>query len=155
MKPRTQGFWLIVATVGLLALLPLSAAAGMTTEEVKAFAETKVMADQGDAQAQSKLGLCYYNGVGVAKDFGQAVAWYRKSAEQGNAKAQSRLGYCYANGEGVPKDDRQAASWYLKASEGGDAVAQLNLGVCFFYGNGVARNLGGRIRGQAAPSLGV
>ena len=34
MKPRTPGFWLIVATVGLLALLPMQALAGMTPEEV-------------------------------------------------------------------------------------------------------------------------
>ena len=44
MKPRTPGFWLIVATVGLLALLPLSAAAGMTTEgfNLRGQAVTKV-----------------------------------------------------------------------------------------------------------------
>ena len=42
MKLRTPGFWLIVATVGLLALVPMQALAGMTPEEVKLFAETKV-----------------------------------------------------------------------------------------------------------------
>ena len=62
MKPRTPGFWLIVATVGLLALLPMQALAGMTPEEVKAFEATKVRADKGDPVAQSRLAR-YDNGA--------------------------------------------------------------------------------------------
>jgi len=45
MKPRTPGFWLVVATVGLLALLPMQALAGMSPEEVKMFTETKAKAE--------------------------------------------------------------------------------------------------------------
>jgi hypothetical protein len=37
MKPRTPGFWLIVATFGLLALLPMQALDGMTPEQREAF----------------------------------------------------------------------------------------------------------------------
>jgi hypothetical protein len=58
MKPRTPGFWLIVATVGLLALLPMRALAGMTPEEVKLFEETKARAAIGDANAQYHVGVC-------------------------------------------------------------------------------------------------
>ena len=58
-------------------------------------------AEQGDAEAQSNLGVCYYFGEGVKKDKKEAVKWFRKAAEQGNALAQSSLGKCYDNGDGV------------------------------------------------------
>jgi TPR repeat protein len=76
MKPHTPGFWLIVATVGLLALLPMQALAGMSPEEVKLFRETKAKADQGDLVAQNSLGLCYANGAGVTKDEIEACAYW-------------------------------------------------------------------------------
>ena len=52
-------------------------------------------AEQGHADAQNNLGLCYQYGKGVAKDYAEAVKWYRKAAEQGHARAQCNLGYCY------------------------------------------------------------
>ena len=50
----------------------------------------------------------------MAKDFVQAVSWYRKAAERGVAASQTSLGYCYANGLGVAKDEIEAyAYWNL------------------------------------------
>jgi len=112
MKPRTPGFWLIVATVGLLALLPMQALAGMTPGEVKVFEGYKAKAETGDRVAQFILGNCYAYGLGVAKDQVQAVSWYRKAAEQGDAAAQFFLGNCYAFGEGVAKDEIEAYAYY-------------------------------------------
>ena len=48
-------------------------------------------AEQGKASAQCNLGLCYYNGDGVAKDYKQAVYWFTKSAEQGYENAKQAL----------------------------------------------------------------
>ena len=98
--------------IALLALLPWSASAGMTPEEVEAFEGAKAKAEQGDAKAQFNLGYLYYNGEGVTKDFVQAVSWWRKAADQGNAPAQFNLGNSYANGEGVTKDEIEAYAYY-------------------------------------------
>ena len=100
----------------------------------------KKSAEQGDAKAQYNLGVCYYNGNGVEKDYQEAVKWWRKAAEQGDAKAQYNLGVCYSNGDGVEKDYQEAVKWYRKAAEQGIAVAQFNLGLCYDYGNGIPRN---------------
>jgi TPR repeat protein len=43
----------------------------------------------------------YQNELGVPKDLGQAVAWYRKAAEQGLAAAQTNLGVMYQDGWGA------------------------------------------------------
>jgi hypothetical protein len=82
----------------------------------------------------------YREGKGVTRDYGQAVAWYRKAAEQGNAKAQFFLGGMYYVGEGVTRDYGQAAVWYRKAAEQGDAQAQFNLGWMYQEGKGVTRD---------------
>ncbi|MDR2026013.1 MAG: sel1 repeat family protein [Prevotellaceae bacterium] len=52
-------------------------------------------AEQGSADAQNCLGFMYENGVGVSKDYGEALKWYRKSAERGNADAQKNLNRIY------------------------------------------------------------
>ena len=80
-------------------------------------------AEKGDADAQYNLGVCYYNGYGDTKDYGEAVKWYRKAAEQGHADAQNNLGVCYYNGYGVAQDYGEAVKWYKKAAEQGHVKA--------------------------------
>ena len=77
----------------------------------------KSAAEEGNVEAQFKLGRCYYYGEGVEQDKAEAVKWYRKAAEQGNADAQSSLAFCYALGEGVPKDRNEYRKWLRKAAE--------------------------------------
>ena len=60
-----------------------------------ALREFRLVAKQGDADAQFYLGLMYYEGQGVPQDYAEAVKWYRKAAEQGNALAQVNLGVMY------------------------------------------------------------
>jgi len=64
----------------------------------------KKKAEQGDANAQFRLGWCYDTGQGVAKDEQEAVKWYRKAAEQCHVGAQVNLGISYYFGKGVPQD---------------------------------------------------
>jgi len=47
----------------------------------------KPLAEQGLPLAQYNLGVMYYNGQGVPKDYAEAAKWYRKAAEQGLAEA--------------------------------------------------------------------
>jgi TPR repeat protein len=98
------------------------------------------LAEQGDARAQSNLGVIYAKGLGVRQDNAAAANWYRKAAEQGNANAQSNLGVLYAEGRGVLRDDRAAAIWNRKAAEQGNARAQYNLGIMYFTGQGVSQD---------------
>jgi uncharacterized repeat protein (TIGR01451 family) len=98
------------------------------TEE---FQTTLTTAQSGDADAQNSLGVCYYQGRGVAKDYTQAIEWFQKAATQGHAGAQCNLGICYDNGYGVVKDYTKAVEWYQKAAMQGYTIAQYNLGVCY------------------------
>ena len=98
-------------------------------------------AEQGEREAQKKLGYRYYSGDGVSQDMTEVVKWYRLAAEQGSALAQCNLGNCYYNGEGVDKDMAQAVKWYRAAAEQGNAQAQCNLGNCYYYGKGVGKDM--------------
>lgn len=97
-------------------------------------------AERGDANAQYKLGLRYYKGVGVAKDTTEAVKWFRKAAELGNVKAQYELGHCYEFGLGVDKDYVETIKWFRKAAEQGDAEAQRALVIYYAEGTGVTKD---------------
>ena len=52
-----------------------------------ALEEWLPIAEQGDARAQYNLGVMFYFGEGVQKDYAAAAEWYTKAAEQGNAAA--------------------------------------------------------------------
>lgn len=88
-----------------------------------AYSKFKQAAEQGEARAQSSLASMYYNGLGVQKDYEQALYWYTKAAEQGLASAQYTLGLMYAEGKGAPKDNAKALYWYTKAAEQGHPEA--------------------------------
>ena len=52
-------------------------------------------ADQGNAEAQNKLGNCYFYGWGVDQDYEEALKWYQLAADQGLEIAQFNLGSMY------------------------------------------------------------
>jgi TPR repeat protein len=59
---------------------------------MKAFREWLPLAQQGNAFAQHYLGVLYAEGLGVTKDEGEAVRWYRLAAAQGFIQAYYNLG---------------------------------------------------------------
>ena len=139
---------LIVLTVLVLSTAPAWAdfQAGLTAyskgDYAAALREWRPLAEQGDASAQSNLGVMYANGQGVTQDYGEAVKWYRKAVVQGDADAQYNLGVSYDKGQGVAQDDAEAVKWYRKAADQGVALAQYYLGNMYAGGQGVAQNYG-------------
>ncbi len=101
------------------------------TEAVKWFRKA---ADQGDAEAQCNLAVCYALGQGVSQDHAEAAKWYRRAAEQGVALAQYQLALCCYQGQGVPKNDLEAFKWLSKAAEAGVPYAEFIIGT--YYRNG-------------------
>jgi TPR repeat protein len=91
------------------------------------------LARAGHADAQHLLGLMYYMGRGVQRDYRQAMSWHRKAALQGKADAQYVVGAMYYTGNSVPQDQQQAVSWFRKAAEQGHAEAQHALGLMYRY----------------------
>lgn len=91
-----------------------------------ALDEWRPLAEQGNAYAQSNLGVMYDEGRGVPQDYKEAVKWYRLAAAQGYAGAQNNLGVMYGNGQGVIQDNVYAHMWFNVAASNGDADAVKN-----------------------------
>ncbi|MBQ7681280.1 MAG: sel1 repeat family protein [Oscillibacter sp.] len=93
------------------------------------------------ARGKFQRSRVYFDGLGVEKNYIQALSLFRQAAEQDNAQALCMLGKCYESGNGVVKDMAQALQYYHQAAELGDADAQTCLGRCYMYGKGVPKNL--------------
>ena len=129
--------WFLVFLLGSAAIqMP----AQQSEADRKLLAETRAKAENGDAEAQNRLGIFYFSGQGVAKDMVQAVKWYRKGAEQNYAAAQCNLGGCYFTGQGVAQDEAEGLKWFRKPAEQNYAQAQYGLGVCYESALGVVKD---------------
>jgi TPR repeat protein len=98
-----------------------------------ALKEITPLAKSGNADAEHLLGLMYYMGRGVQRDYKQAFAWHYKAALQGKADAQYVIGAMYYTGNAVPLDQKLAVTWFRKAAEQGHPDAQHALGLMYRY----------------------
>ena len=118
--------------------------------------QIKEKATSGDAEAQFGLGIMYYSGEEVSKNYKEAMKWYAKAAEQGHLEAQLNLGIMYRCGEGGAKNYSEAYKWLFQVAmadidETEDINcfcglsftkqnAQFNLGEMYYLGDGVEQN---------------
>jgi hypothetical protein len=102
-----------------------------------AVREWRPLAEQGDTEAQYRLGSMYQRGQGVPQDHAEAAKWWRKAAEQGHVRAQYNVGLRNFWGDDGPPDYAEAAKWWCEAAEQGHVQAQYNLGEMYRKGQGV------------------
>lgn len=117
---------LTVAIVALLAACgakPDAAALFEQGEYDEAFALFSARANNGDVVAINYLGMHYYLGAGVERDFPEAFKWFERAALAGHPGAQRNLGVMYLRGLGVTPDNHQAYGWLYHAREGGNEGA--------------------------------
>jgi len=105
------------------------------------LAKVQASADQGDLEAQAKLGVMYYWGEGAPMDWDKAKVWLRKASERGHADAQAKLGAMCFLGQGGPRDLDESLKWFRAAAEQGEPYAQGCIGVMYAVGEGVPRDL--------------
>lgn len=80
-------------------------------------------AEQGDIEAMNYLGIQYYLGLGMPRDYQQASNWFEQAASAGVADAQYNLGTMYENGEYFSVDYMKAYMWLYAAHENGNTNA--------------------------------
>jgi len=79
---------------------------------------------QRDLPAAANLvGVHYYIGAGVERDFVEAGRWFERAALQGDPSAQRNLATLYLRGLGVKQDDFLAYAWFTEAAERGNGRA--------------------------------
>ncbi len=90
----------------------------------KFFNQLLISAIHGDSSSQYELGVLYFDGEGVTKDYKQALKWFTRSAERGNSSAQYELGLMHKGGYGTPVDPIEALKWFTKAAAQGNSDAK-------------------------------
>lgn len=111
--------------------------------EIIEFNELIASAENGDSNAQYKLGYCYYIGCfknqRIEQNYKQAFNWWLKSAKQNNPISQNAIGTCYYYGEGTNINYTEAFGWFFKSANRNYAPAQYNVGLCYKHGKGIQR----------------
>ncbi len=107
-------------------------------------------AESGDLTAANYVGIHYYLGLGVTRDFAKAAAWFETAALGRHAGAQRNLGVMYLRGHGVDKDYSRAYGWFYHAYVGGSRNAEKYLG---FTGDLVTPNRSMQAREQVADRI--
>ena len=92
-----------------------------------ALAVFRPLAENGDAKAQSILGMMYNYGEGVPVDHRESARWYRRAAEQNYSVAQYNLGMAYLEGKGLKANTDEAIEWLTKAADNGHFRARSQL----------------------------
>ena len=105
------------------------------------LARLRDAAENGDLNAQARLGVMYYWGEGAPLDWQEAKVWLRKASERGHADAQAKLGAMCFLGQGGPRSLEEAVKWFRMAAEQGEPYAQGCMGVMYAVGEGVPRDL--------------
>ena len=92
-------------------------------EYEKSFKLWMSRAVNDDRVAQNYVGIYYYLGLGLPRNYMFAKQWFEKAAMNGLADAQYNLGVMYENGEYVEKDYVTAYKWFYIANYKGNTHA--------------------------------
>lgn len=96
------------------------------------------LAEEGDVDAQCKLGWYYENGLGTKIDQKLAFYWYDHAAKEYSIEGQTYLGRCYLNGIGVKVNLMEASQLLTVASRRqNNAAAEWARGSCYEHGFGL------------------
>jgi len=96
-------------------------AAGFGCDKSDAINYFKAAGEQGNLDAQVRLGDMYGFGAGVEPGYEMAAYWYIKAADQGSPKAQLYMGNLYASGLGVEQNKDKALKYMKLAAENKDS----------------------------------
>lgn len=81
------------------------------------------LAAAGDATAQYNLGVCYRDGLGVARNDAMKLALWTRAAEAGNIVAAYNVAVCHERGDGIPAMPEAALMWYRRSAREGFPAA--------------------------------
>lgn len=86
----------------------------------------EALAQHGNTDAQTLLGIMYSEGRGVTRDVQQARTWLTRAAHQGSHDAGFLLGLSYLGsyGKGGQNDPAKARIWLRRSAHLGNPLAQ-------------------------------
>jgi hypothetical protein len=124
----------------LIILAASSAYAQNATANQCRLQEMAINAALGDATAQYNLGVEFYRGEDVPRDYSKAAVMWRRASDGGIIAAFNNLGYLTYNGYGVKQDYAEGVRLWRVAAEKGLAESQVHLGQAYSDGKYLGRD---------------
>ena len=103
----------------------------------EALAQWREDADAGDSYAAYRLGIEYFDGQVIERDFEMAARYHQLASDLGNPAAMFELASFYEAGLGLDQNIMEAADWYLESARRGFPPSQHNVATMFEEGAGV------------------
>lgn len=94
------------------------------------------LAEQGDAEAQFKLGEYYLDDNNEFGDEKMAYDFFLKAANNGHIESMFQTGLAHANGWATDSSENEAFKWFTKAADLGHAHSICWVGHCYLNGIG-------------------
>ena len=101
----------------------------------------EMLADRGDSDALTTLGMLYAEGIGCEKNLVIAIQHLERAAAEGNAQAFYYLGRLFTTGKSFEININRALENYTAAAEHGFYPAYETMGDIFCDGKFIARDL--------------
>lgn len=141
-KSRTLIF---LASGCLVSLLLTTSARGQVDSTNSAITRASMTdalaaAEQGDIQAQVKVGRAYAEGTAGPRNYGEAVKWLQAASTQGSMEANAWLGNMYLLGHGVQRDVAHGANLIQAAADANSPAGLRFTGLMYETGQGIARD---------------
>lgn len=96
--------------------------------------------DPTNVRAMTRIAMMYKRGLGVKRNYKEALEWYEKAAATGDANSVFNVGTFHLSGLGVKQSYKEAIKWFTLASEMGCADADYQMGCLYFSGTGVEQD---------------
>lgn len=97
-------------------------------------------ANNGNVEAMNNIASCYCNGVGVERNYLEAIKWYKCAAKKGSKKSCQELAHLYLYGFVGLSNVDEAIKWFERCAEEINKEDLYKIALSYLNGNGVAQN---------------
>ncbi len=112
-----------------------------SVDEREEYLRLKKKADEGDADAQFLVGLCFEKGKKwTSKSYKKALHYYKLAADQCHSNAQTHLAMLYMDGLGTTQNFNQAFHYAKLAADQGNSTGYVLLGEFYAEGKGIDKS---------------
>jgi len=124
-----------LVSCSLILLLLAGFALGQTESGKCDLQQVAIDAALGEAEAQYNLGVEFFRGRCVPKDYGKAANLWQKASDAGHTVASNNLGFLKYNGRpGVDRDYAEGIRRWRFAAERGFTESQVHLAEAYLDG---------------------
>lgn len=86
-------------------------------------------AEYGEVSCLANLAVAYYDGIGVRRNYKQALRWAEKAAQSGDTESYWLVGYIYYYGnDEIPADEPKAWTYFMKGKQRINSLCSFYLG---------------------------